>query len=649
MLNIIVSFFVALFVAVTPWVAFATEINLVKAGEIIKKYNSTYERPKSCPLESKKNVDLVAKMEAIKEAIKGNCLKAETSKKNEVMTSIKTLQDNLKNNTAVTNSDSLASFFKDNKDSNSTVNSQQVSSVLTNINSIIKGGQCDMEDGGILQTTADLIYGSTQLGILAGNKTGLVVAGSGFIISSALRLIDLIIKQNFNFDKPADRSSFIKLNCSFYDIRRELDTLGALDLENSTTREDFRDAKSLAEELSVAIKKIESEKANISVANAEIDRAVLKENIGDLSELKKTLNKVQKYLQPGLNQTLETPTETQKLLMISQLAQDYNSLTSQVSAYKDLKISAIPMLDDLFIMEMKKFDPMDVTNFTAFLNISAKDFNDNYRAIILFHIIRISADIEAKELKVINKGDKEKIQLASGLEKKRSDYLAVLVELRKVETRLGNIISPKEYSGLDDGSDNMVAIIDNHNKISSKLYGPIGDKFLKFATENSFSKTMIFKERLESFEKKYSQNTKLDKVKSSYLCQDAQKLRLMFKHADSIVQEGYDFVITNKDLIFSDVSNSYNQKSNDEAGSISNSSGVRIQRHYKSVLFALKKLKGEEVSAEDNKRYLQKTLLGKYFLGRSMIEVSTAKVSTKRVQDIYEQFNCQRSLAEEID
>ncbi len=649
MLNIIVSFFVALFVAVTPWVAFATEINLVKAGEIIKKYNSTYERPKSCPLESKKNVDLVAKMEAIKEAIKGNCLKAETSKKNEVMTSIKTLQDNLKNNTAVTNSDSLASFFKDNKDSNSTVNSQQVSSVLTNINSIIKGGQCDMEDGGILQTTADLIYGSTQLGILAGNKTGLVVAGSGFIISSALRLIDLIIKQNFNFDKPADRSSFIKLNCSFYDIRRELDTLGALDLENSTTREDFRDAKSLAEELSVAIKKIESEKANISAANAEIDRAVLKENIGDLSELKKTLNKVQKYLQPGLNQTLETPTETQKLLMISQLAQDYNSLTSQVSAYKDLKISAIPMLDDLFIMEMKKFDPMDVTNFTAFLNISAKDFNDNYRAIILFHIIRISADIEAKELKVINKGDKEKIQLASGLEKKRSDYLAVLVELRKVETRLGNIISPKEYSGLDDGSDNMVAIIDNHNKISSKLYGPIGDKFLKFATENSFSKTMIFKERLESFEKKYSQNTKLDKVKSSYLCQDAQKLRLMFKHADSIVQEGYDFVITNKDLIFSDVSNSYNQKSNDEAGSISNSSGVRIQRHYKSVLFALKKLKGEEVSAEDNKRYLQKTLLGKYFLGRSMIEVSTAKVSTKRVQDIYEQFNCQRSLAEEID
>lgn len=70
--------------------------------------------------------------------------------------------------------------------------------------------------------------------------------------------------------------------------------------------------------------------------------------------------------------------------MISQLAQDYNILTAQIKVYKELNISSIPLLDDLFIVEMKKFDPMDVISFTESLNISAKDFNDNYRAKILF-------------------------------------------------------------------------------------------------------------------------------------------------------------------------------------------------------------------------------------------------------------------------
>lgn len=298
--------------------------------------------------------------------------------------------------------------------------------------------------------------------------------------------------------------------------------------------------------------------------------------------------------------------------MISQLAQDYNLLTAQVRAYKELNISSIPLLDDLFILEMKKFDPMDVANFTESLNISSKDFNENYRAKILFHIIRIGTDIEVSEKKVLSKGDKQKLQLSNGMDKKKAEYLSMLVELRKVETRLGNMIAPKEYSGMDDGSDNMVAIIDNHNKISSQIYGEWGDKFLKFTTEESLDQVENFNERLASFNKKYAEIIKLgkvDKIKTSYFCQDAQKLRLMFKHADSLVQEGYDFVAANKDLIHSDVKSYYKTELKEEESLLSSGSVVKVQRHYKSVLFALKKIKGDEVSAEDSKRYLDQTFL----------------------------------------
>ncbi len=652
MVNIIISFIVAFIAAVTPWTAFSAEIDMARASELVKKYSAVYERPKSCPMESKKFSDLIAKTEAIKEVLKGSCTKTEDGKMKEVLASLKTLQENLKDNAVVTNSETLSDIIIDKDDKKNVVNGLQFSAVFSNINSMIKKSQCNMEDGRILESTADLIYNSTQLGVLSGNALGLIVAGGGFLISSALRLIDLIFKQRFDFEKPTDRQTFIKLNCSFYDIRRELDVQGGLDMENSTTREDFRDAKALADEITVELKKLENEKANINKANSEIDRAVVTEHIGDLSELKKSLAKIQKYLQPGLNQALETPTETQKLLMISQLAQDYNVLTAQIKVYKELNISSIPLLDDLFIVEMKKFDPMDVANFTESLNISAKDFNDNYRAKILFHIIRIGADIEAKEQNVLSKGDKQKLQLANGMDKKKAEYLSMLVELRKVESRLGNMIAPKEYSGMDDGSDNMVAIIDNHNKISSQLYGEWGDKFLKFATEKSLDQVDTFNGRLNQFNKKYSEIIKLgkiDKIKTSYFCQDAQKLRLMFKHADSLVQEGYDFVATNKDLIYSDVKNYYKGTLNEEETLFSAGSVVKVQRHYKSVLFALKKLKGDEVEEEDSKRYLEKTFFGNYFIGKPMIEVSNSKANAKLIQDIYEQFDCQRSLAADID
>ncbi|MEA9355110.1 hypothetical protein SHI21_02810 [Bacteriovorax sp. PP10] len=652
MVNIIISFVIAIIAAVTPWTAFSADIDLARADQLIKKYNAVYERPKSCPLESKKFSDLIAKTEAIKDVLKGNCLKSEDSKMSEVLDSIKSLQDSLKENAVITNSPTLSEVVSDTDQKSNAISGLKFSAVFSNINNMIKKNQCNMEDGRVLETAADLIYNSTQLGVLSGNAVGLIVAGGGFLISSALRLIDMIIKQRFDFEKPADRQTFVKLNCSFYEIRRELDTQGALDMENSLTRDDYRDTKALADELTLELKKLETDKVNISKANAEIDRTTFADNVGDLTELKKTLTKIQKYLQPGLNQALDIPTETQKLLMISQLAQDYDLLVGQIKIYKELNISSIPMLDDLFIQEMKKFDSLDIAGFTEAMNISGKDFNENHRAKILFHIIRIGNDITAKEQKVLGKGEKQKAILASGMEKKKDEYLSRLVELRKIETRLGNLVAPKEYSGLDDGSDNMVAIIDNHNKITSQLYGEWGDKFLKYTTTKSFEEVTTFNERLFSFNTKYAsilKDGKLDKIKTSYFCQDAQKLRLMFKHADSVVQEGYDFIATNKDLIYSDVKNYYNGTLNEEEDLTSGGSVEKVQRHYKSVLFALKKIKGDEVAKEDSKRYLEKTLFGNYFIGRSMVEVTRSKGRAKNIQDVYEQFACQKSLSADIE
>lgn len=654
MINVIISFVIALTAAVIPWTAFSGDLDMARADQLIKKYSTTVERPKSCPMESKKFSDLVTKTDALKEALKGNCLKKDSDKMTEVLDSIKGIQDEIKNNSMLTSSTAVTSALSTAAGTSTSTNALsgvKFSALFSNVTNMFKKNQCNLDDGSVLQSTADLIYDSTQLGIISGNSIGLLVAGGGFIVSSALRLIDLIFKQRFDFEKPVDRQTFVKLNCSFYEIRRELALNGALDVENSTSREDFRDIKAIADDITNELKQIENDKVNIVKTHAEIDKSTFTENVGDLSEFKKTLNKIQKYLQPGVNASADIPSETQKLLMISQLAQDYDILVSQIKFYKTLKISSIPMLDDLFINEMKKFDSLDMAGFTDAMNISAKDFNENYRAKILFHIIRIGNDIAAKENTLADKSQKVKVELATNMDKRKAVLLAKLVEVNKVLTRLGSIVAPKEYSGLDDGSENMVSIIDNHNKISSQLYGEWGEKFLKFTTYKSQDEVKFFNDRYSSFMTRYAdiiKAGKTDNLSSTYLCQDAQKLRLVFKSADGLVQEGFDFVVTNKDIIYSDVKNYYNGTLNEEDNNGILGPVEKVQRHYKSAVLALKQIKGEKISASDTDRYLSKVFMGNYFIGRSMLDVSATKAKVRSIQDIFERLGCQQSLADDL-
>lgn len=663
MINLFLSSIIALMAALLPWSAYSKELDLVRADQLIKKYSVSYSRPKSCPMESRKFSDLLAKTDAIKDVLKGNCLKKENDKMTEVLESIKDIQDELKSQNMVTGSTVVSNFLSTalNNNANSSTNSAgtnstgslsglKFSSLFSNITTMFKKNQCSMEDGRILSMTADLIYDSTQLGILSGNELGLVVAGGGFLISSALRLIDLIFKQRFDFDKAIDRQSFVKLNCSFYEIRRELEVQGALDIENNSSKADYVDAKELADNIALEIKNIDAEKINLAKQNSKLDQDLFDKNVGDLSQLKKTLLKVQGYLQGGINQSLELPSETQKLLMISKLATDYDLLTAQLKNYKTLNLSSIPMLDDLFINELKKFDSFDVIIFTEAMNITAKDFNEHYRAKILFHIIRIGSDIASKEESLSKINLDLKTQRNESLDKRKIFLTSKFIEVKKVELRLGNLVAPSEYSGLDDGSENLISILENHQKISSQLFGEWGDKFLKYSTYKSHDEVNDFQERVRLFETKYGDMIKINdtkKISNSYICQDAQKIRLSFKQADSLVQEGYDFVVTNKDIIHSDAKNYYNGYINEEENSSSASGPVeRVQRHYKSALFALKFLRGDAIGEEEKNRYLSKPWLGSFYIGKSMLEVSGARAKVKTIQDIYDRFNCQKGVDE---
>ena len=659
MLHLMIASLIALVMAVSPWAAFAQEIDMKRGDYLIKKYNTSFERPKSCPLASKRFSDLIAKTEAIKGVLKSNCMNKEEDKMSEVLTSIKEIQEELKNKNMVSNSSNsvgnllnqINGSSSSSSSSTSSLSGLKFSALFSNITTMFKKNQCSMDDGRVLEMTADLIYDSTQLGVLAGNELGLVVAGAGFLVTSALRHIDHIYKQRFDFDKTADRQSFIKLNCSFYEIRRELDLNGVFDLETNSSKEDYRDIKAITESVSKEIKRIEEETTNLSKTHEEMDRKEFNDKIGNLGEFKKTINRIHGYMLAGITAT-EIPSETQKLLMISKLAQDYDIFVTQFAFYKSLGLSSIPMLDSLFLNEMKIFDSINEASFTQTLSLSAKDFNDTIRAKILFHIIRINDDISKKETKLAEGSVKVKKEAATALEKKKAELTAKLLELNKVQNRLGNIVSPDEYSGLDDGSENLVAILDNHKNISTQIYGEWGEKFLKYATIRSSDASKEFAEKAARFRSNYSEiitKNKPEKVSLSYLCQDAQRLRLLYKNADSIVQEGFDFIVTNKDIIHTDAKNHYNRELNEERNTGNAVNSIeRIQRHYKSAVLAVRKIKGQPIDPSEEATYLQRSFLGGTYIGRAMLDVTNAKIEARLIQEIYDRVNCQKTLADEL-
>jgi hypothetical protein len=118
-----------------------------------------------------------------------------------------------------------------------------------------------------------------------------------------------------------------------------------------------------------------------------------------------------------------------------------------------------------------------------------------------------------------------------------------------------------------------------------------------------------------------------------YACQDAMPFRRIFKHADALIQQGYDFVETNKRLFHSDI----------PQGFLGAKSKFRhIQNHHKSSIFAKKLINGETVEQKYIDKYINKTYgtKKKKYLGKMMIEVFNSRKKAELLQTLIDKYNC---------
>lgn len=625
---------------------------------LLKRHKPSHVRPATCPMESKEHADILGKIKNIKTLFKDNCTNADPARLDELLSSAESIQ------TEINNVQDTAGVTPATDGVNTQINGQSISSVVNNINSILTTGQCKFKDQSFLENTADIVTSFSQMGLLVPNANGLIISAGGLALSSILRILHNLFTPLFDFSKNTERQTFIKLNCAFYDIRRDIQASGFLDVPTAHHGADLSEVKELVKELDTRIKGMSKEKASILEKLGKDEAAAIKEGLGKLTSLEKLIGQGLSAVSTEVKTEGNIPANTKKLQVIQELTLINTALVEALGVYIESGMSKIPPLDQMLQAELGKLDY--TANSEAYMSLVSSEvaaFNSGFRANLLFHFDRISKDIAGSKAALAKKYNEEteveglKVpEYKKALEKKVAELTksigGTLKKLKIVELRLARITKDRDYTATDDGSENIVAILSDYNEIADQVYGEWGEKFLRYTTETSYKQNNRFEEKFEDFAKAHLKEIgdkvvvpnpkEVSELRTLYACQDAEPFRRAWNLANSLAQNGYDFLATNKDLFHADTAETVMSSIH-----LRRSDFERIQHHYKSAMFAKRLIKGGEVSEANRKKYLKKKTGHKRYMGMVMLDVNRSKVKASLVQELIERFDCGKVTSEE--
>lgn len=625
---------------------------------IRERHGGSFVRPESCPLASKNYADIVAKIESIRGLFKDpSCLSDQTELAqtfDDLVVTGQGIQEELGNAGVDTSGVGEATATQ--------VNGMAINTVFNNLNTLFFQNSCELSDRNILEKGADFAQSFSQIGLLIPNGNGLVVAGGGLALSGILRLINNLFTKKFDFENNTERQAFIKLNCAFYDIRRDIEKSGLVEVTLPEHHEDLQQLKELLKTIEAKRKQnIENNTKVLEVLEKD-KQAFIKKTGGPLESLEKSAATGLSIVKQKVADSKDgqVPAETLKRQVLMELIKIKDDLLADLSAYFEMGLSPAAILDLDLKSELEKLDMNRAQqDFLGLYQMAPEEFNNTYRAALLFHFERILTDIKTLKSSLAKKWEKDTLvgdvgvlDFKKNLKKKLEETQEGLAKVRKslgpIETRLNRIVGADTgFTRSDDGTENKTAILSSYDEIANQVYGKWGHEFLKYTTKTADKETENFEKKFNDFaanhlkveERRYVIPSVEDKGELGVLfaCQDAKPYLRRYQSADSLVQQAYDFVVTNKELFHSDTKDPF----------LSEVTRIRsvfekIQDHHKSSLYALKSMRGESIPASKKEEYLGAKAKRKEFLGTVMLEVNRTKPKAQLLQSLMDSYDCNR-------
>lgn len=625
---------------------------------IRQRHGGSFVRPEACPMASKNYADIMNKIESIRGLFKDpSCLNDKTELGQTFDDLVETGQgvsQELNNAGVSTSGPSDVTQTQ--------VNGMAINSLFNNLNTLFFQNSCELSDQNILEKGADFAQNFSQIGLLIPNGNGLVVAGGGLALSGILRLINNLFTKKFDFENNTERQAFIKLNCAFYDIRRDIEKSGLVEVALPEHHEDLDKLKSLLEEIEAKRKQnIENNKKILEVLEAD-KVAFINKTGGPLESLEKSASQGLEIVKQKVadSENGQVPAETVKRQVLMDLIKINDTLLADLQAYFEMGLSPAAILDLDLKVELEKLDMKNSQDeFMKLYKMAPAEFNASYRAALLFHFERIIEDIKglksslgAKWEKEAKVGDVAVIDYRKNLAKKLEEQQKILSETQKelgpIETRLKRIVGADTgFTRTDDGTENKTAILSSYDEIANQVYGKWGYEFLKYTTKTADKEGESFERKFNDFardhlkvvEGRYVIPSVEEKgsLRVLFACQDAKPYLRRYQSADSLVQQAYDFVVTNKELFHSDTKDPF-------LSDVTNVRSVfeKIQDHHKSSLYALKLMRGEKIPADKKERYLGSKAQRREFLGTVMLDINRKRPKAQLLQALMDKYDCNR-------
>ena len=621
--------------------------------EIVSRNGGAFVRPESCPMSSKNYGDIVNKVKSIRGLFKDpNCL-------NDNTVLGETYDDLVSTSTGIQEQLTTAGVNQPNIGVQSTpISGTQINSVFNSINTLFFQSSCQLADKNFLEKGADFAQNFAQIGLLIPNVNGIYVTGGSLAMSGILNLINKLFTKKFDFSNNSDRLAFIKLNCAYYDIRRDIEKAGVEDVPLPEYRQDLARLTAILKQVNGTL---ETNKTSLNKQLEQLDKMKAKfvdENGLNLRAFQASLNKAKVLLDKKVADQDEgkRPAETVKREMLLGLVKMREQLINELVHYMKTKISTF-FFDSDFKQELNKLDHVtSKEEFKKLLAMPAETFNNSYRASLLFHVERVLSNIEVsnkkfeqqfEETPIFNGANPKKYRetIQKMYDENNKSLIATRDVLNPITERLNRVVeSDNGYTRDDDGTENSIAIHSSLNEITNQVFGKWGLEFLKYSTGTALKNNGTFNDNFEKFAKAHlarkndnwviKDKEDLSELRVNYACQDAKHFVKKWKNAENLSNQGYDFIATNKELFHSD-----HPKPFLSFLTKVKSSFEKIQNHHKSSLFARKVIRNESISLRNREKYL-----GGEYLGAAMLKVDKSKEKAQLLQRLINNYDCGRVL-----
>jgi hypothetical protein len=546
----------------------------LKQIERIEKNNEDKFVPvKKCPLFATKHSDLLSKIQTVEKLFKRKCqsqLEIENKEIDQATSAITKSQSDL-NKLSGSNSGTQ-------------INGDAISGLMKKINSAFVSNQCVEVDKNFLEKIADLVSNVSQMGLLIPSTNGLIVSAGGTVVSSLLYTISSFFKKKYKFKKAADRTTFIKINCAFYDVRKEMYQAGIF--EDILTDEEKLDLSTINTILESVKSKNEKNKAINEAKIVSMTNLQERKNSKTVPKLKKvneiiaSLSEFSKEISPA-GKTVNRPDAIYVSNMVFNIISKKEIMVAQYEAFSGLKTSNISFISENFKIELEKFDAIkgDQNFIEATMSMTSEDLHGpkglQKLSFSLNYILRVLEDKKVELMK-----EKAKTKLAKSLTLKEIIDVIAKEELavkKEMAGKLAKIIKIKAVldirnksedlaSSFDQGTYIVDQITETYNEIIIQVYGKNSHDFIDTVTEKAVKSQTAFNELFENLQK-----DNFEKVGNRYIIKDPRKRdtsEIREACADSMLtlksrtefhtatHQAYDFVATNRDLFHSNVNTS---------------------------------------------------------------------------------------------